>query len=106
MSVVVWSFILTRAEHHMRQCNSCSPDDGHNDARNMLREKFDNKYQISCILLISLSSPYVHEARSQEPKVLVNFSNFASNFRTLNNNNNTLFVFVAAAQIGPRAPRP
>ena len=24
--------------------------------------------QISCILLVSLSSPYVHDARSQEPK--------------------------------------
>ena len=37
----------------------CSPDDGHNDARNMLR-KFDNKHQISCILLVSLSSPYLY----------------------------------------------
>ena len=36
---------------------SCSPDNGHNDARNMLRQKFDNKHQISCILLVSLSSP-------------------------------------------------
>jgi len=34
----------------------CSPDDGHNDARNMLRQS-DNKHQISCILLVSLSSP-------------------------------------------------
>ena len=50
--------------------HSCSPDDGHNDARNMLRQKFDNKYQISCLLLVSLSSPYVHDARSQEPKNL------------------------------------
>ena len=33
-----------------------SPDDGHNDARNMLRKKFDNKYRISCILLVL----YVH----------------------------------------------
>ena len=47
---------------------SYSPDDGHNDARNMLRWKFDNKYRISCILLVSLSSPYVHDARSQKPK--------------------------------------
>jgi len=38
---------------------SCSPDDGHNDARNMLRCKFDNKHRISCILLVYLSSPYV-----------------------------------------------
>ena len=29
--------------------------------------KLDNKHQISCILLVSLSSPYVHDARSQEP---------------------------------------
>jgi len=47
---------------------SCSPDDGHNDARNMLKYKFDNKHLISCILLVSLSSPYVHDARSQEPE--------------------------------------
>ena len=26
----------TSAEHHMRYTRSCSPDDGHNDARNML----------------------------------------------------------------------
>ena len=46
-----------------------SPEDGHDDARNMLRWKFDNKHQISCILLVSLSSPYFHDARSQEPKI-------------------------------------
>ena len=50
--------------------HSCSPNDGHNDARNMLRQKFDNKHQISCILFVSLSSPYVHYARSQEPKIM------------------------------------
>ena len=36
-------------------CNrtrSYSPDDGHNDARNMLRKRFNNKYRISCILLV------------------------------------------------------
>jgi len=27
------------------------------------------KFPISCILLVSLSSPYVHDARSQEPKI-------------------------------------
>ena len=27
-----------------------------------------DKHQISCILLVSLSSHYVHDARSQEPK--------------------------------------
>ena len=32
-------------------------------------KSFDNIDQISCILLISLSSPYVHDARSQEPKI-------------------------------------
>jgi len=48
---------------------SCSPDDGHSDARNMLRKKFDNKHRISCILLASLSSLYFHDARSQEPKI-------------------------------------
>jgi len=36
---------------------SFSPEDGHNDARNMLRYKFGNKHQISCILLVSFSSP-------------------------------------------------
>ena len=25
------------AEHHTRESQSCSPEDGHNDARNMLR---------------------------------------------------------------------
>jgi len=34
-------------------------DDGHNDARNKLRQKFDNKHRISCILLVYLSSPYI-----------------------------------------------
>ena len=48
---------------------SCFPDDGHKDARNVLRLKFDNIYRISCILLVSLSSSYVHDARSQEPKI-------------------------------------
>jgi len=47
---------------------SCYPDDGHNDARNMSRKTLNNKRQINCILLLSLSSPYVHDARSQEPK--------------------------------------
>jgi len=32
-------------------------------------KRFDNKHRISCILLVSLSSPYVHDARSQEPKI-------------------------------------
>ena len=43
-------------------------------------DKFDNKYQISCIWLVSLSSPYVHDARSQEPEITklgVDLRNFA-----------------------------
>ena len=36
---------------------------GHNEARNMLRYKFDNKHRISRILLVYLSSPYFHDAR-------------------------------------------
>ena len=32
-------------------------------------KRFDNKHQISCILLVSPSSPYVHDARSLEPKI-------------------------------------
>ena len=59
---------------HCLKFTVCSPDDGHNDARNILRYKFDNKHLISCILLVSLSSPYVHDARSQEPKILNTFS--------------------------------
>ena len=55
--------------HVLRFPPSCSPDDGHNDARNMLRQKFDNKHLISCILLVALSSLYVHDARSQQPKI-------------------------------------
>ena len=43
---------------------SCSPEDGHNDARN---KKFHNKHQISCILLVSLSSPYVHHEVHKSP---------------------------------------
>ena len=31
---------------------SYSPDDGHNDARNMVRSMFNNKHRISCILLV------------------------------------------------------
>ena len=53
-------------ERELRARNS--PDDGPNDARNMLRQTFDNKHQISFILLVSLSSPCVHDARSQEPE--------------------------------------
>jgi len=46
------------APHNHSQHNQCSStrsystDDAHNDARNMLRWKFDNKHRISCILLV------------------------------------------------------
>jgi len=55
-----------------------SPVDGLNDARNILRQKFDNKYEISCILLVSLSSPYVHDARSQQPKISLTAMSFCA----------------------------
>ena len=65
LAVVVWSWAAS--------CVHCvKVTVGHNDARNMLRQKFDNKHQISCIFLVSLSSPYVHDARSQEPKKSTN----------------------------------
>ena len=51
-----WSPLVTVQNTICGSAHYCSPDDGHNDARNMLRS-FDNKYQISCILLVSLSSP-------------------------------------------------
>jgi len=50
---------------------SCSSDDGHNDPRNMLRLELHNKHRISCILLVFLSSPYVHDSRSQDPKISI-----------------------------------
>jgi len=49
-----WQAVCTQ----LVTARSCSPDDGHNYARNMLRLKFDNKHRISCILLVSLSSNY------------------------------------------------
>ena len=55
---------------------SCSTEDGLNIARNMLIYKFDNKHQISCIFLVSLSSSYVHDLRSQEPKIFVGLVKF------------------------------
>jgi len=70
LAVVVWSWVVNCVDcvkvhtvHTVQNtiCSStrsCSPDDGHNDARNMLRQKFDKKYRISCIVLFSLSSPY------------------------------------------------
>jgi len=41
-------------------------------------KRFDNKRQISCVLLVSLSSSYVHDARSQEPKIWKWSSDFNS----------------------------
>jgi hypothetical protein len=48
---------------------SGSPDEGHNGARNMLRQKLwiNIRLVASCW---SLSSPYFHDARSHEPKTL------------------------------------
>jgi len=68
LAVVVWSCVVScvhcvkitvRTVTICSNTRSCSPGDGHNDARNMLRQKFDNKHRISCILLVYLSSPYV-----------------------------------------------
>ena len=73
LAVVVWSWVVScvhtvhtaydPAPHNHGQHNQCrtpcavvhrswSPDDGYNDARNMLRYKFDNKHRISCIMLV------------------------------------------------------
>ena len=83
LAVVVWSYVLscvhsvklhtahdTAPNNHSQpqpaqpvqntacsSTRSCCPDDGHNDARNMFRQKFDNKHRISCIWLVSVSSP-------------------------------------------------
>ena len=54
----------------------CSPDDGHNDARNTLRQKFDNKHRISCILLVYLSSPLVLSVFWKKKKNCLENSNF------------------------------
>jgi len=68
--VVVWNWVVS-CVHCVKvtvqpvqnticsNTRSCFPDDGHNDARNMLRYKFDNKHRIRCIVLVYLSSPYV-----------------------------------------------
>ena len=37
MPVVVWSWGTTSADTIYGSAHSCFPDDGHNDARNMLR---------------------------------------------------------------------
>jgi len=60
MTHILWFFPHPVTVQNTKCSNtwSCSPDDGHNDARNMLRYKFDNKHRISCILLVYLSSPY------------------------------------------------
>ena len=43
---------LYRQNTTCSRTRSYSPDDGHNDARNMLGQKFNNKQRISCILLV------------------------------------------------------
>jgi len=47
-----------------------SPEDGHNDARNMLRQKLliINIWLLHLVGFFSLSSHFAHVARSQEPK--------------------------------------
>ena len=54
---------------HHNQCSahSCSPDDGHNDARNILDKSLIINIRLvaSCWFLFTL----VHDARSQEPKI-------------------------------------
>ena len=70
-ALVVWSWVVSLRPSSTQpqpaqpmqnticsNTRSCSPDDEHNDARNMLRLKSDNKHRISCILLVYLSSPY------------------------------------------------
>ena len=49
--------------------HACSPGDGHNDVRNMLWQKFENEQEITCNFLVSLSSTYVHDSWSKEPKI-------------------------------------
>ena len=49
-------------------CDGCGCVELGRELCALRRLLFDNKHQISCILLISLSSPYVHDARSQESK--------------------------------------
>ena len=47
---------------------SCSPEDGHNGARSMLRQTTERNFGLvaSCRFI---SLPYVHDARSQKPKI-------------------------------------
>jgi len=46
----------TSAAHHMQQHTSCSPEDGHNDARNMLRQKLIiNIWLLRLVGFLSLS---------------------------------------------------
>ena len=54
-----------------------SPEDGHNDARNMLRQKLI--INIWVLHLVGfLFSQFAHDARSQEPKTWTLSKNFAS----------------------------
>jgi len=66
LAVILWSCVVSCVHcvkvpvrlYTLRQNTACSRtqsyscDDGHNDARNMLDRKFDNKHRISCILLV------------------------------------------------------
>jgi len=55
----------------------CSPEDGHNDARNMLRQKLIINIWLLHLVGFSLSSHFAHNARSQEPKAnFIAFFNF------------------------------
>ena len=47
----------------------CSPEDGHNDARNMSRQKLIiNIWLLHLVGFLSLHMYFAHDARSQEPK--------------------------------------
>ena len=54
---------------HGHYSNSAAPNRQHTTNREQ-NDRCGNStaHRISCILLVSLSSPYVHDARSQEPK--------------------------------------
>jgi len=74
MAVVVWSWDAS-CVHCEGYCSTVSV---HTLVRLMMGimmpktcwdKSFDNKHQISCTLLVSLSSPYVHDARSQKPTI-------------------------------------
>ena len=64
----------------------CSPEDGHNDARNMLRQKLIINIwllHLDGFLSLSLSSHFAHAARSQEPKTYYSESYIIISFMSL-----------------------